>query len=37
MTPEEVEVIKILGLLALSITLCVCWTALAIANKKYRK
>ena len=32
-----VEIVKIVGILALGITLCVCWTCLAVANKKYKK
>lgn len=37
MTSVDVEIIKTIGILVSGITLCVCWTALAIANKKYRK
>lgn len=37
MTVAEIEVIKILGILVMGVTLCVCFTALSIANKKYKK
>lgn len=32
-----VEIVKIVGILALGITFMICWTCITIANKKYKK
>lgn len=36
MTAVEVEALKIIGILVMGVTLTVCFTALSIANKKYK-